>query len=62
MTIKDQTKELQYQIMLSYRDAMGLESFGLMSSQAWYDDPKRLAFTLSRYKFVAKNIQQNYSD
>src|SRR3982751_3198035 len=25
-----------------------------MTSQAWYDDPKRLTFTLARYKFVAK--------
>lgn len=54
MTIEDQTKEQQYQVMLNYRDSKGLESFGLMSSQAWYDDPKRLAFTLSRYKFAAK--------
>jgi len=27
-----------------------------MTSWAWYDDPKRLAFTLSRYKFVAKML------
>jgi 2-polyprenyl-3-methyl-5-hydroxy-6-metoxy-1,4-benzoquinol methylase len=27
-----------------------------MTSYAWYDDPKRLAFTLSRYKFVAKML------
>jgi 2-polyprenyl-3-methyl-5-hydroxy-6-metoxy-1,4-benzoquinol methylase len=54
MTIEDQTKEQQYQVMLNYRDSKGLESFGLMSSQAWYDDPKRLTFTLSRYKFAAK--------
>ena len=42
--------------MLEYRRKRGLESMGLMSSQAWYDDPKRLAFTLSRYKFVAKML------
>jgi 2-polyprenyl-3-methyl-5-hydroxy-6-metoxy-1,4-benzoquinol methylase len=29
---------------------------GFMTSWAWLDDPKRLAFTLSRYKFVAKMI------
>lgn len=52
----DHTKEKQYQIMLEYRQKRGLESFGLMSSQAWYDDPKRLAFTLARYKFVAKML------
>jgi len=26
-----------------------------MTSWAWIDDPKRLAFMLSRYKFVAQN-------
>ena len=40
--------------MLEYRAKRGLETLGLMSSQAWYDDPKRLTFTLARYKFVAK--------
>lgn len=51
---QDHTQEKQYQIMLEYRDKRGLETLGLMTSQAWYDDPKRLTFTLSRYKFVAK--------
>lgn len=50
----DHTKEKQYQIMLEYRARRGLETLGLMTSQAWYDDPKRLTFTLARYKFVAK--------
>jgi len=53
---QDHTKEKQYQIMLEYRRKRGLETMGLMASQAWYDDPKRLAFTLSRYKFVAKML------
>ena len=52
----DHTREKQYQQMLEYRAQRGLESLGLMTSQAWYDDPKRLAFTLSRYKFVAKML------
>jgi len=52
----DHTKERQYQVMLEYREKRGLESFGLMTSQAWYDDPKRLTFTLARYKFVAKML------
>ncbi len=51
------TKEPQYQICLDYRDTRGLERFGLMSSQSWHDDPKRLVFMLSRYKFVAKMLQ-----
>jgi 2-polyprenyl-3-methyl-5-hydroxy-6-metoxy-1,4-benzoquinol methylase len=52
----DHTKEKQYQIMLEYRAKRGLESLGLMTSQAWYDDPNRLTFTLARYKFVAKML------
>lgn len=49
-----QTKEPQYNICLDYARERGLEEMGLMTSQAWYDDPKRLTFTLARYKFVAK--------
>jgi len=50
------TKEKQYQLMLDYRAVRGLETLGLMTSQAWYDDPKRLTFTLARYKFAAKML------
>lgn len=32
----------------------GRQRFGLMNNQVWSDDPKRLIFTLARYKFVAK--------
>jgi len=48
------TKEPQYGRCLEYFQERGLESMGLMTSQAWYDDPRRLTFTLARYKFVAK--------
>lgn len=34
----------------------GIERLGLTTAWAWHDDPKRLAFTFSRYKFVAKMI------
>lgn len=50
------TREPQYQPILDKFDEKGLESLGLMTSQAWDDDPRRLAFTLSRYKFVAKML------
>jgi 2-polyprenyl-3-methyl-5-hydroxy-6-metoxy-1,4-benzoquinol methylase len=40
--------------MVEQADESGLESLGLMTSYAWNDDPKRLTFTLARYKFVAK--------
>jgi SAM-dependent methyltransferase len=33
------------------------ELLGLMSGWTWRDDPKRLAFTLARYKFVAKMLE-----
>ena len=34
----------------------GVTQLGLMTNQGWRDDPKRLAFTLARYKFVAKML------
>jgi cyclopropane fatty-acyl-phospholipid synthase-like methyltransferase len=35
----------------------GLTPLGLMTNQAWQDDPKHLLFTLSRYKFAAKMLE-----
>jgi 2-polyprenyl-3-methyl-5-hydroxy-6-metoxy-1,4-benzoquinol methylase len=45
-----------------YRAAIELmkkrpERMGLMSGWSWHDDPKRLVFYLSRYKFVAKMLE-----
>ncbi len=51
-----ETKERQYQSMVEQADEGGLKSLGLMTSYAYNDDPKRLTFTLSRYKFVAKML------
>ena len=48
--------EAQYTKAFEEVRERGLERLGLMTSYAWYDDPKRLAFTLSRYKFVAKML------
>src|SRR5437763_12854906 len=50
-----QTREKQYQFLLERR-RKGLARFGLMSSQVWQDDPRRLTFLLARYKFVAKML------
>jgi 2-polyprenyl-3-methyl-5-hydroxy-6-metoxy-1,4-benzoquinol methylase len=52
----EHTNEPQYQVCLDLRDSEGLTQLGLMSNQTWHDDPKRLVFTLSRYKFVAKML------
>jgi SAM-dependent methyltransferase len=50
------TKEPQYDVCLNLRDEQGFARFGLMSNVAWHQDPKRLTFLLSRYKFVAKML------
>lgn len=52
----EHTREPQYQRCLELRDEEGLTRLGLMSNQTWHDDPKRLLFLLSRYKFVAKML------
>ena len=48
-----ETREAQYQRSIDLQKE-GLATLGLMTNQAWHDDPKHLLFTLSRYKFVAK--------
>ncbi len=50
-----QTKEPQYQVCLDLAKA-NRARLGLMTNQVWHDDPKRLVFVLSRYKFVAKML------
>lgn len=50
------TREPQYQRELEIARRQGLTPLGLMTNQAWHDDPKHLLFTLSRYKFVAKML------
>lgn len=47
------TRETQYQRSIDLQKK-GLTTLGLMTNQAWHDDPKHLLFTLARYKFVAK--------
>jgi len=51
------TREPQYQRCLDLARESGLETLGLMTSQVWHDDPRRLAFVLARYKFVAKMLE-----
>ncbi len=55
-TTPETTKEPQYDVCLNLRDQQGFARFGLMSNVAWHEDPKRLTFLLSRYKFVAKML------
>jgi len=51
------TREPQYQALLELDDQSGRQSFGLMSSNTWHEDPKRLTFLLSRYKFVSRMFE-----
>ncbi len=50
------TKEPQYQFELDIAREKGFGRFGIMSNQTWRDDPRRLVFLLSRYKFVSKML------
>lgn len=51
------TKEAQYELLFSSEEKHGRASLGLMSNQVFNEDPKRLLFTLARYKFVAKMLE-----
>ena len=53
----EKTKESQYQELLDLESLVGRTQFGLMSNQVWHDDPKRLVFMLSRYKFVSRLLE-----
>lgn len=48
--------EAQYGEFIAEIRRRGHQRLGLMSSWAYLEDPKRLAFTLARYKFVAKML------
>src|SRR5476649_1761497 len=50
------TVEPQYNDCLEVLHKEGLATLGIMSNQVWHDDPRRLAFMLSRYKFVSKML------
>ena len=50
------TVEAQYEGCLEVAERVGVARLGLMTNQVWHDDPRRLAFLLARYKFVAKML------
>ena len=50
------TREPQYKRTLDLAHSHGLTTLGLMTNQAWTDDPRHLLFTLARYKFVSKML------
>lgn len=48
-------KEHQYEALID-RAADKVEWLGLMANDTWQRDPRRMAITLSRYKFVSKML------
>ena len=50
------TREAQYLRLIELDESKGRTRLGLMVNQAWNDDPRRLTFTFSRYKFVSKML------
>jgi len=48
----------QYQYMHDWKDAEGRQELGVVASSTWIKDPRRLLFSLSRYKFVAKMLDE----
>lgn len=50
------SREPQYQFFVDRAAEGDMARFGMMSSQTWQDDPKRLLFLLSRYKFASKML------
>jgi 2-polyprenyl-3-methyl-5-hydroxy-6-metoxy-1,4-benzoquinol methylase len=53
----NRTKEPQYQSLLDLKSNKGVNQLGLMMNEVWNRDPRRLAFVLSRYKFIAKMLE-----
>jgi len=51
-----QTMEPQYQGQVTRKQEKGLTPLGIKTSHTWHIDPKRLLFSLSRYKFAAKML------
>ena len=49
-----QTREKQYQSQLEQKEAIGWVPLGIKTGHTWKIDPRRLMFSLSRYKFAAK--------
>ena len=50
------TKEPQYNISLELEEKHGIAQLGILTNETWFNDPKRMVFVLSRYKFVAKML------
>ncbi len=52
----EKTKEPQYQVQVEFKKKRGLTKLGVKTNADWHDDPRRLLFVMSRYKFVSKML------
>ena len=52
--MSNQTREKQYQSQFEQKESIGWVPMGMKTGHTWKIDPKRLIFSLSRYKFAAK--------
>ena len=50
------TKDPVNQILIELENDIGRQELGILNNYTWYDDPRRLVITLSRYKFVSKML------
>ena len=50
------TVEPQYQSHVELKERQGVTRLGVEKNANWHSDPRRLAFVLARYKFVAKML------
>ena len=51
------TKDPVNQPLVKILNDIGLQKLGIMNNGVWHEDPRRLVFTLSRYKFVSKMLE-----
>jgi 2-polyprenyl-3-methyl-5-hydroxy-6-metoxy-1,4-benzoquinol methylase len=56
-----ETKDPVNQVVISLRDSIGNAPLGLMTNLTWHEDPRRLGFSLARYKFVSKMLSGRQS-
>lgn len=52
--MQNKTFESQYMDAVDADNIYGREKLGFMSNDNWINDPRRLLFSMSRYKFVSK--------
>jgi 2-polyprenyl-3-methyl-5-hydroxy-6-metoxy-1,4-benzoquinol methylase len=56
MSSDRKTQDPVNQPTLQLAEKMGILRFGVLKNLEWYEDPRRLLFSMARYKFVAKML------